>query len=33
VQLRRGRRAVERLDSIVRASFDGDEVTLARWRA
>lgn len=33
VQLRRGRRAVARLDSIVRASFFRDEVTLARWRA
>lgn len=33
VQMRRGRDAVERLDAIVRASFDGDEVTLTRWRA
>jgi hypothetical protein len=32
VQLRRGRPAVERFDSIVRVSFDGDEVTLTRWR-
>lgn len=32
VQLRRGRRAVQRLDSIVRASFYRDEVILARWR-
>lgn len=32
VQIRRGRRAVDRLDAVVRASFDGDEVTLARWR-
>ena len=32
VQLRRGRRAVDRLDSIVRASFFRDEVVLARWR-
>jgi hypothetical protein len=32
VQLRRGRRAIERLDSIVRASFYRDEVTMARWR-
>lgn len=33
VQVRRGRRAVERLDSVVRASFDGDDITLAKWRA
>ena len=33
VQMRRGRRAVERLDAVVRASFDDDEVTLAAWRA
>lgn len=33
VEMRRGRRAVDRLDSVVRASFDGDEVTLAAWRA
>jgi hypothetical protein len=32
VQFRRGRRAVDRLDAVVNASFDGDEVTLARWR-
>lgn len=32
VQFRRGRRAVARLDAIVRASFD-DEATLASWRA
>ncbi len=32
VQLRRGRRAIERLDSIVRASFYRDEVTMTRWR-
>ncbi|HVH40184.1 MAG TPA: hypothetical protein VM764_09175 [Gemmatimonadaceae bacterium] len=32
VHLRRGRRAVARLDAVVRASFDGDTVTLARWR-
>lgn len=33
VQLRRGRRVIDRLDAVVRAAFDGDEVTLARWRA
>lgn len=33
VELRRGRRAVARLDAIVRASFDGDRMVLARWRA
>ena len=33
VNIRRGRRAVARLDAVVRASFDGDTVTLARWRA
>lgn len=32
VQMRRGRRAVERIDAVVRASFDGDAVTLAAWR-
>jgi len=32
VQLRRGRRAVERLDSIVRASFRGDLTRLSAWR-
>jgi hypothetical protein len=32
VQLRRGRRAVDRLDAIVRASFRGDLVTLTAWR-
>jgi len=32
VQLRRGRRAVERLDAIVRASFRGDAMTLSAWR-
>ena len=32
VQLRRGRRAVERLDAIVRASFRGNEVALTTWR-
>jgi hypothetical protein len=33
VQVRRGRRAVGRIDAVVRASFDGDEMTLAAWRA
>lgn len=33
VQMRRGRRAIDRLDAVMRASFDGDEVTLAAWRA
>ena len=33
VQMRRGRRAVDRIDAVVRASFDGDEVTLARWQS
>lgn len=33
VQVRRGRSLVDRLDAVVRASFDGDQVTLARWRA
>ena len=32
VQLRRGRRAVDRLDAIVRASFRGDFTTLSAWR-
>lgn len=32
VELRRGRRAVERLDAIVRASFRGDLVRLSAWR-
>lgn len=32
VQMRRGRRALDRLDAVVRAEFDGDQVTLARWR-
>ena len=33
VQMRRGRRAVDRIDAVVRASFDGDAVTLAKWRS
>ena len=32
VQLRRGRRAVERLDAIVRAAFRRDPATLGAWR-
>ena len=32
VQLTRGRRAVERLDAIVRASFRGDWVKIVAWR-
>ena len=32
VELRRGRRAVERLDAIVRGSFRGDFITLSAWR-
>lgn len=32
VEMRRGRGAVGRIDAVVRASFDGDEVTLAAWR-
>lgn len=33
VQIRRGRSAIDRLDAVVRAAFDGDEETLAKWRA
>jgi hypothetical protein len=33
VELRRGRRAVDRLDAIVRASFRGEWMTLTAWRA
>lgn len=33
VQMRRGRRVVDRLDAVVRAAFEGDAVTLATWRA
>jgi hypothetical protein len=33
VQMRRARRAVDRLDAVVRASFDGDDATLAMWRS
>jgi len=32
VQLVRGRRAVERLDAIVRSAFRGDRAVLAAWR-
>ena len=32
VQLRRGRKAVDRLDAIVRIAFEGDEVALEQWR-
>ena len=32
VFLRRGRRAVDRLDSIVRVAFEGNEVVLEKWR-
>lgn len=32
VQLRRGRKAVAQLDSVVRASFRGDRLTLSAWR-
>lgn len=33
VELRRGRRAVDRLDAVVRAAYGGDEAMLAAWRA
>ena len=33
VQIRRGRSAIDRLDAVVRAAFDGDVETLAKWRA
>lgn len=33
VQIRRGRAVVNRVDAAVRATFDGDEVTLAAWAA
>lgn len=32
VQIKRGRRAVERLDALVRASYRNDPATLAAWR-
>ncbi len=32
VQLLRGRRAMDRIDAVVRASFRGDLVTLTAWR-
>jgi hypothetical protein len=33
VELRRGRLEVDRLDALLRASFEGDEAVLAAWRA
>lgn len=33
LQIRRGRSAIDRLDAVVRAAFDGDVETLAKWRA
>ena len=33
VELRRGRRAVDRLDAVVRVAFEGDEGVLAVWRS
>jgi hypothetical protein len=33
VQIRRGRSAIDRLDAVVGAAFDGDVETLAKWRA
>jgi hypothetical protein len=30
--LRRGRRVVDRLDSIVRVAFEGNAVVLEKWR-
>jgi len=33
VQIRRGRSAIDRIDAVVRATFDGDVETLAKWRA
>ena len=33
VQLRRGRRAVDCLDAVVRVAFEGDESVLTTWRA
>jgi hypothetical protein len=32
VQLRRGRRAVDRLDAVMRAAFEGEEAILTAWR-
>ena len=32
VMLRRGRRAVDRLDSVVRVAFEGNEVAMEKWR-
>ena len=33
LQIRRGRSAIDRLDAVVKAAFDGDVETLAKWRA
>ena len=33
VELRRGRRAVDRLDAVVRAAFEDDEAVLTAWRS
>jgi hypothetical protein len=33
MQLRRGRLAVDRLDAVVRAAFEGEEAILATWRS
>jgi hypothetical protein len=33
VQMRRARRAVDRLDAVVRAAFDGNDAALATWRS
>jgi hypothetical protein len=32
VQLRRGRRAVDRLDAVMRAAFEGEEAIMTAWR-
>jgi hypothetical protein len=32
MQFRRGRRAVERLDALIRAEFEGEEAILHQWR-
>ena len=32
VMLRRGRRAVDRLDAVVRVAFEGNDIVLERWR-
>lgn len=33
VELSRGRRAIDRLDAVVRVAFEGDEERLATWRS